>query len=256
MRSPRHHSFAALTLGFLLLTATATHAVVIFFKDGSQEIIAQSYRIEGDRMIATLQSGQETSIPLEAVDLERTETLGRVAKGSAVVLDQVNPGDDNAQERDRTLRDLVRDRATTTREAEPQRAEARAAARRTPSGNIDYFSLERRPVSSSARAEAIASLLRRKGLRTAEAFQGTQSDRVLVDLVTASRGEVFTALQTCAAILLELRASAPEVEALELTMATSTRSRAGQFVLTAEQAERLAGGALKPADYFVANVLF
>jgi hypothetical protein len=39
-------------------------------------------------------------------------------------------------------------------------------------------------------------------------------------------------------------------------MATGTRSRAGQFVLTPEQAEDLKSGGLKPEDYFVSNVLF
>ena len=76
---------AALALGLLLATAASTRAVVIFFKDGSQEVIADSYRIEGDHLIATLQSGQETSIPLAAVDLERTEAMGKRAKGSAIV---------------------------------------------------------------------------------------------------------------------------------------------------------------------------
>jgi hypothetical protein len=39
-------------------------------------------------------------------------------------------------------------------------------------------------------------------------------------------------------------------------MATGTRSRAGQFVLTPEQAAELSGGATTPAQFFVANVLF
>ena len=79
---------------------------------------------------------------------------------------------------------------------------------------------------------------------------------MLIDIVTATRGEVFEALQSSAAVLLELRRAWPEVRGLELAMATGTRSRAGQFVLTPEQAEQLASGGTTPAEYFVANVLF
>jgi hypothetical protein len=74
--------------------------------------------------------------------------------------------------------------------------------------------------------------------------------------VTASRGEVFAALEPCAALLIALRAANPGIAALELAMATSSRSRAGQFVLTPEEAERLQSGAVTPAEHFVANVLF
>src|SRR6185436_17432025 len=127
---------------------------------------------------------------------------------------------------------------------------------RTPAGNVDLLGLPREKVGPAARAEAVQSLLRRHGLADATAYQGTSSNRVLIDIVTANRGDVFEALQSCAAVLLELRASSQEIEALELAMATATRSRAGQFVLTPEQAERLSSGAVTPAEHFVANVLF
>ena len=62
--------------------------MIIYFKDGSKEIIADRYRIDGNRVIAVLTSGQETAIPLDAVDLEKTEEMGKVAKGSAMVIDR------------------------------------------------------------------------------------------------------------------------------------------------------------------------
>jgi hypothetical protein len=253
MRITRHR-IAALALGLVLAGATATRAVVIYFKDGSQEIVATSYRIDGKRLIATLQSGQETAIPLDAVDLERTESIGRVAKGSAIVVDTAKPeGANDAPPRYSSLRDLMRD-------APALKARGDGAAARepllTPIGNLDLFSAPRQPVAPPARGEAIAALLQRQGLRNAEAFQGTAANRVLLDLVTASRNEVFSALEASAALLLELRASDPGIGALELVMATSSRSRAGQFVLTPGEAERLQSGAVTPAEHFVANVLF
>ena len=95
MKPPRRTRLA-LALAALLLAATASQAVVIYFKDGSKEILAERYRIDGDRIIAVLQSGQETAIPLAAVDLEKTEAMSKVAKGSAVVIDRVQEGDAEA----------------------------------------------------------------------------------------------------------------------------------------------------------------
>ena len=112
------------------------------------------------------------------------------------------------------------------------------------------------PIAPPSRAEAIAGLLEAKRLRGAQAYQGTTASRILIDLITASRTDVFAALQSCASLLIELQASNPEIDALELAMSTSSRSRAGQFVLTAPEAQRLQSGAVTPAEHFVANVLF
>ena len=79
---------------------------------------------------------------------------------------------------------------------------------------------------------------------------------MLIDIVTGTRGDVYEALQSSAAVLVALQREWPEVRGLELAMATNTRSRAGQFVLTPGQAELLTGGGTTPAQYFVANVLF
>jgi hypothetical protein len=251
------YRIAALALGLLLGAATATRAVIIYFKDGSQEVIADAYRIEGDKVIATLQSGQETAIPLAAVDLEKTEAMGKRTKGSAMVLDQTNPNPpaEAPPPSDRSLRDLMREKADIKPPA-PAKDAAQSAQRRTPAGNIDLMTVPRRPVQPAARAEAIDALIRRQGLHNTEAFQGTAGNRVLLDVVTPSRGDVFSALEKCAALLVELRATMPEIDALELSMATSTRSRAGQFVLTPEEAQRLQAGATTPAEHFLANVLF
>jgi hypothetical protein len=252
--SPRTR--AALVLALLLLAATASQAIVIFFKDGSDEIIAESYRIEGDHVIAILRSGQETAIRLDAIDLEKTKAMEKVARGSAIVIDRV-PGEEPTAPvgEKKTVSDLFRERSTLATPAAAASGAPRSL-RRTAAGNPDFLSSPRQALGGGARAQTIESLLERHGLADATPYQGTQANRVLIDIVTASRGDVFAALESCAAVLLELRASAPEVQALELAMATATRSRAGQFVLTPEQAERLRSGAVTPAEHFVANVLF
>jgi hypothetical protein len=250
-----HRRTLALTLGLLLLAAGASQAAVIYFKDGSKEIIAESYRIEGNRMIAVLTSGQETAIPLEAVDLEKTEAMGKVVKGSAIVIDRVEGTENPTAQQARTVADLLRERSTLPTPVPVIESTSRTL-RHTATGNVDYLGSPRRQLAPPARAEMITSLLRRHGLADAKAFQGTQANYVLIDIVTDGRTEVFQALQSSAAMLLELRGQWPEVRGLELAMATNARSRAGQFVLTPEQAERLQAGAITPAQHFVANVLF
>jgi hypothetical protein len=249
-----HHRTAALALAGLLALAGASHAVIIYFKDGSKEVVADRYRIEGKHLIATLQSGQDTAIPLDAVDLEKTEQMGKVAKGSAIVIDRTIPGESTPAERAKTVRDLMRERSTLPT-AVPLVKTVSRTLRTTPVGNVDYLNLPHRELTGD-RADTVAALLRQHGMHDARAYQGTTSSRVLVDVVTANKTAVFDALQACARVLTELRSSEPGVEALELAMATSARSRAGQFVLTPDDAQRLQSGAVKPADYFVANVLF
>jgi hypothetical protein len=150
--------------------------------------------------------------------------------------------------------DLMRERSTLPTPIPI--VERTAALRYTPAGNVDFLSSTRRELTPPARAEMIAALLRRHGLGDAAAFQGTQANRVLLDIVTATKGDVFEALESCAAMLIDLRTQWPEVRGLELAMATGTRSRAGQFVLTPDQAEALQSGGTTAADYFVSNVLF
>ena len=148
MKPARRNLLSALAL--FLLVATASQAVIIYFKDGSKEVIADSYRIDGQRLIAVLQSGQETAIRLDAVDLEKTEAMAKVAKGSAVVIDH----DDRRAGR--------RDRAGPHR----GRSDARAldAAHRHPPGASGPRALcaTRPPATSTSSARRVASSLRRR----------------------------------------------------------------------------------------------
>ena len=250
------HRNLLIAVALFLLVASASQAVIIYFKDGSKEVVADSYKIDGKRMIAVLQSGQEIAIRLDAVDLEKTEAMAKVAKGSAVVIEKTNPEESaRALENARTVADLMREKSTLPT-AIPLAERTSRTLRYTPAGNVDFLGSPRRELTPPARAELIESLLQRHGLGEAAAFQGTQANRVLIDIVTGTRGEVFAALESCARMLVDLKAQWPEVRGLELAMATGTRSRAGQFVLTPEQAEALKGGGTTVADYFVSNVLF
>jgi len=246
----------ALALAALLFAAAASHAAVIYFKDGSKEMVVDRYKVVGDKIMAILPSGLETTIPLGDVDLEKTESMGKVAKGSAVVIDRSVPGTDSTPaQRARTVRDLMRERSELPTPVPLVQTVSRTL-RKTPSGNLDYLNAPHREIGSGSRASAVEALLRRYRLGDATPYQGTTSNRVLLDIVTSSKNEVFDALTACAAVLLDLRQSEPGVEALEIAMATSARSRAGLFLLTPEQAEALKSGAVTPAEHFHTHVLF
>ena len=242
------------TLGLCLLVVSASQAVTIYFKDGSKEVVADSYKVDGKHLLAVLHSGQQISLPLEAVDLEKTEAMSKLVKGSAVILD-VKKEEAGTLENARTVADLMRERSTLPT-AVPLVERTSRTLRYTPAGNVDLLGSPRRELAPPARAEMVEALMRRHGLSDAAAYQGTQANRVLLDIVTGTKGEVFEAIESCARMLIDLRAQWPEVRGLELAMATGTRSRAGQFVLTPEQAEALESGATTASDYFVSYVLF
>ena len=248
--------FTLLLLCLVAFAPAALLAGVIVFKDGETLVTEGPYRRQGDKVFVTLQSGAETSFPVSEIDLEKTDEMNRKTRGSGVVLDTIED-EDAPRAPERTLRDVLRERPSESRlESAPAADDTARTVRRTTTGNVDLFSLPRRPVTPSARNERIVALLRQHGLHSAEPYQGTKPNRVLIDVVTAARGEVFSALESCAAALIDLRAQFPEIEALELAMATSARSRAGQFVLTPDEAQALVSDAVTPAEHFVAKVLF
>lgn len=248
-----------LALCFLLLAApSVARAYVIVFKDGSTLIAREPFEIDGDRAVVTLQSGTQTVLPMADIDLERTQEKNRMELGRALVLDTVDPREPDAdRSQGRTLADVIQERRAQEQQ-EASQSETRAARRlrRTPAGNIDYFAMPRQPYRPAERAAAIRERLDRAGIAGATVLQGSSDGRVLVDIVTATRGDVLEALQESARALLDITSAHPEIEALELAMATQSRSRAGQFVLTPEDARSLSEGTISPEDFFVAKVLF
>lgn len=243
-----------LLAGLLLMVAPAALAYVIVFKDGSTLVAKERFEIDGDRALVTLQSGTQTVLPLEDIDLELTEKKNDMELGSALVIDTIDPEEPSSrQQEEPTLADVARG---VRREGLGQRRSEPRRLRRTPAGNIDFFALPREPYEPLDRAREIREAFHRAGLTGVTVRRGSSSDRVLVDVVTATRGEVLEALQGSARAFLEVARRHPEIEALELALATPSRSRAGQFVLTPENSEGLAEETVSAEDYFLSNVLF
>jgi hypothetical protein len=87
-------------------------------------------------------------------------------------------------------------------------------------------------------------------------YRGTAADRPLVEITTNSEAAIFRALESAAAVLLELRQRGAGVSALELLMMSSSRERAGQFTLTPELAAELADDRMEASAFFVRHVQF
>jgi hypothetical protein len=244
-----------LFVGILLaLVSQAASAYTLVFKDGSTLIVEEEYRIEGDRLYALLLSGTETFFALDDVDLERTAKANEVELGSAIVLDQQGTRDERRDRAEpQNLGDLLQRRnGDAGIFSKPSES---ASVRKTPTGNLDFFSLPRQPFRDEETADDISRKLRSVGVAAA-VLQGSEEDRILLEIVANTRGEVFNAMTGTAKAYLELTQTMPDLGAMELALATDNRSRAGMFVLGIEDATALAEGAVEPAAFFVENVIF
>lgn len=265
MRSLRRASVAALAITSALLlglVASAGLAYTVVLKDGSKITAKQKYRVQGTRAVLTLPNGSEAFLDLALIDAAKTEKANQEDYGTAVVLDGgPQPTQAAPAPRERRLQDLIKTQGDSPATREPVRRPPGTGAIPTrpepaPSRGGDAVS-PRRPASNSAAASAVLARFRAEGIDEVELSQGSASSRIRADVVTPSEATVFRALTIAASALVEVRkSSATSIAAIELTMATPSRERAGTFILTPEQAEQLAGGKVEVSEFFVANVQF
>jgi hypothetical protein len=250
----------------LLLAALATPlaAYTIYLKDGTHVVAREKYRVENGRAIITLQNGTQTFIAAAEIDVARTENANQRNYGTAVVLEDgkvsTSPKPAPPPPAKPTLADLIASRAATPRE----RPEARRPGpeskepTKTPAGNVDLRELPRGPFAQLEVAAEIQQLYRSQGIQEEVAiFRGTQADRPLIEITTNSEASIFRALEASAQVLSQVRQRQPRrVAALEILMMTAARERAGQFLLTPELADELAGQRADTAAFFVKHVQF
>ena len=144
----------ALALGLLLFASTASHAVIIYFKDGSKEMIADSFRIEGNRLIAVLTSGQETARCRSTRSISRRpRRWASWRRASAIVIDR-GEAEQGALRQARGVADLMRERSTLPTPVPLAREHLAHAALHT---------LRQRRLHQLAAAPALAARARRAG---------------------------------------------------------------------------------------------
>lgn len=260
-RRPLAAALAILLLGAVLAAPAAAYIVVL--KDGSRIVAEKEYEVRDGKAIITLPSGTQTFIDADEIDREATEAANRQGYGKAQVIERPDAERVKAApppaERQKTLAELA-DRGSGLDRVEPHRREPRTREGevvRTRAGFVDLSSLPPRAFRDLELAAEVQRFFRGQGVDGVELYQGSEPDRLYVEVTTNSEASVFRALEVAAEALLATRESHPgRVGALELFLATPGRERAGQFVLTPELARLLVEDAVEVSRFFVENVQF
>lgn len=265
-RPSRFRRPAILSLLVLLVLAgaaalLAAKAYTIILKDGSTIFAKEKYRIEKDRAIITQLNGTQTFVRADQIDVARTEAANREGYGNAVVLPGAarDVGTTVAPPKENVLGDLVRGTSPrdlpTTRRNKNEAVPGRIL--KTKAGYVDLTTVPRKPYAHAEVTTELQQFLHGQGIDEVEIYEGTQGDRLLLEISTNSEGSVFKALSTAANALLHLRDAVPgKVAAFELLLTTPARERAGQFVLTPEMASDLVAKKVDVTAFFVKNVQF
>ena len=253
---------AALALLVALLPAAPATAYVIYLKDGSKILAEDEYEVRDGRAYITLPNGTETFIDAAQIDVPRTERANRSNYGTAVVVegDRVTETPPPPPPPQRTLGDLIQE-TESPRERPTARRDAAARARpaeadRTAAGYPDLGSVPRKSFGSIDTTAALKDFFRAQGIDTAEIYQGTAADRPLVEVTTSTEAAALRALAVATGALAHLRDGGRGIPAIELYMATPSRDRAGQFVITPEMASDLLSGRVDVTSFYVDHVQF
>lgn len=248
-------------LAALLITAPLS-AYTVILVDGSQMLAKEKPRVEGDRVIITLQNGTETFLPVDEVDFEATEEFNQMNLGGAVLIEdgqtKALPSEVESEE-ETTLGDLITSgRAKTRTRAPVKRPDMTdpSGPARSKSGYLDLRSLRRQAYGDLEVMSELRSYFTSQGLE-AQVFRGSRGDRALIEVITSSESAVFKTLEVAARALPQMRDRHTErIAALELIMRTTRGSSAGQFVITPDLAAALNDGSTDTAAFFVTYVQF
>jgi hypothetical protein len=266
MRHPRFRRLAVLAFALLVMVPMmmAAAGYVIYLKDGSTITAKEKYRIENGRALITLLNGTQSFIPASNIDVKRTEEVNKGGHGSAVVLPgepQDVSGPAGQRVKDKTLADLISSKVAAPRDLPTNKRDKNdsAAGRlvKTKAGFYDLSTMTRKPYPHAEVTGELQQFFRGQGLEEVEIYEGTQGDRLMLEISTNSEGSVFKALTTASNALLHVRGLFPErVAAFELLFMTPSRERAGQFVLTPDDATDLISKKVDVTYFYVKNVQF
>lgn len=235
-------------------------AYTVVLKDGSQLIAQQAPTFQGDQAIIVLRSGTRTSIAANEIDLERTRSANLHELGSAMVLEDgqftAKPVETETPQEER-LSDLIAKRRRDSSPARRAPVSRDPADRNRASSGSDLSSHQRTPYRNLVVLEAIQGAFHSQGVDGAKIYQGTSDDRLLIEVETNSEAAVFRSIKVAAGALSHVRTNiSATIDAFELVLATSGRSRAGQFLMTTEQAAAIVNNEVEISSYFVDQVQF
>ncbi len=247
----------------LLLVAAPASGYIVFLKDGSQIQTKEPYRIEGDKAILILPSGTPASYDASEIDVEKTEEINVVDYGTAKLIEglkeppkQLPKGVRFEEEgrfgeyisgRDLALPEVRKRKAVTPADQIPT----------TRAGFIDLMAFRRSPYPVAEVTAEVLGYLKGQGTDRVRIFQGTTTDRPLIEIVAASEASVFKAIKDSASGLVQIHEHFPElVTAFELVVMTEAQDRAGQFVLTPDLAKMLVSEKINVSEFFLRFVEF
>jgi hypothetical protein len=246
----------------LVLCAGPLAAYTIWLKDGTSIIARGKYEVKNGKALITLLNGEHTFLDAAQIDTARTEAANRGKDYNTTDLGntRVVPGEEPPPPPKNSLSDLVGSHRPSSRSLPNARRANEAAPGqqvRSKGGYLDLASLQHVPYARTEVTTDLQQFFRSQGVDEVEIWNGSQPDRVLIEVTTGSEASVFQSLTAGANALLRVRDRFPQaVEALEMVMKTPTRERAGQFVLTPDAATALVAKKIDPPAFFVANVQF
>ncbi|HVT58154.1 MAG TPA: hypothetical protein VHR45_07120 [Thermoanaerobaculia bacterium] len=252
----------ALSAALALLLAGSAGAYNIILKDGSIIVAKSKYQVQNGRAIITLPNGTQSFIDAAQIDVAKTNEANKDNYGSSTqilntqVLPTAETGPPPVEQK--RLTEMAAARRRDLPASRRQREEAATgAAVKLKGGYVDLSRLQRSPYSHLDIAADLRQFFHSQGIDEVEVFAGTQPDRPLVEFTTNSEGAVLQTLTAGANALLRLRERFPQkVGALEMVMKTSTREKAGQFVLSSDLATSLVAKKVDLTAFFVDNVQF
>ena len=263
---PQRTPFTSLSLRALpaaaltLLLCTPAFGYIVYFRDGTNLASKGPYRVEGDYALILLESGTETRVALSEIDELKTRRLNAIGVSDAVIIDEgqargYRPGEGRQAEAG-NLRDVIQRRRQLGGEAPVLGDGGNDLLPETSAGYPDLTSAIRRPMDSQDREAEYADVLRSHGVKGFRVYQGaTDAERALfVEVFTKDRLAVFeqlAALCNATGDLIDQGASVVEV-----LLVDADRRRAGQFMLTGENAPLLVNERMTPQEFFVQFVQF
>lgn len=259
-----HRLRPALICLLILAVAVPLSAYTIYLKDGSTLIAKEKYRVEDGKALIVLQNGTQTFIDATEIDVEKTERINRGNYGTAFFID------DEGQVIEAPVTPTEKQTLTDVAGRTESRASNRSPATRPDTGtsdSIDHIKTEggfvdltiapRTPYRDLDIAVEISRFLRTLGLSEFKVYQGTQPQRVFLEMTTNSEATAFRSLEAAADTLVHLRNQYPDqIKELELLFSTSNRDRAGQFLLDDALAAQLGDKNAETSTFFIANVQF
>ncbi|HMB52468.1 MAG TPA: hypothetical protein VKU40_04070, partial [Thermoanaerobaculia bacterium] len=126
----------------------------------------------------------------------------------------------------------------------------------TPAGFPDLLAAPRRPYADLDLVAELKRYYNGQGIDNIQVFQGSGDRLPMVEITTTSEASVFRAIAVTASAMNTLAEQGRDLPAVQLFLATSNRTRAGQFLITPELARSLLAKEVDIATFYVENVQF